>query len=97
MGELYLDQVIDIKDLSVNFLTENGPVAAVRGVSLKVHKGETYTIVGESGCGKSTLAFAIMRYLGRNGRITNGKICFGKHNLVKKIKYFKNGKNNGTN
>lgn len=84
MGDLYLDPVIDIKDLSVSFLSETGPVMAIRGVSLKVHKGETYTIVGESGCGKSTLAFAIMRYLGRNGRITNGKIYFGKHNLLKK-------------
>jgi peptide/nickel transport system ATP-binding protein len=41
-------------------------------VSLQVGRGESYGLVGESGCGKTTAAFAAMRYLPSNGRITAG-------------------------
>jgi len=39
-------------------------------------------LVGESGCGKSTAAFAAMRYLPRNGKITNGSILFEGKDIV---------------
>ena len=43
---------------------------SLRGVSLQIAAGESYGLVGESGCGKSTAAFAVVRYLPRNGRVT---------------------------
>ena len=46
----------------------------LRGVSFQVERGESYGLVGESGCGKSTAAYAVMRYLPRNGRITSGHV-----------------------
>jgi peptide/nickel transport system ATP-binding protein len=46
----------------------------VRDVSLHVARGESFGLVGESGCGKSTIALAIVRYLARNGAVTNGSI-----------------------
>jgi len=46
----------------------------VRDVSFHVAKGESFGLVGESGCGKSTIALAIVRYLARNGRVSNGSI-----------------------
>jgi peptide/nickel transport system ATP-binding protein len=46
----------------------------VRDVSFHVAKGESFGLVGESGCGKSTIALSIVRYLARNGRVTNGEI-----------------------
>jgi peptide/nickel transport system ATP-binding protein len=47
---------------------------AVRDVSFRVGRGESFGLVGESGSGKSTLALAIERYLPRNGRVSAGSI-----------------------
>ena len=46
----------------------------VRDVSFHVARGESFGLVGESGCGKSTIALAIVRYLARNGSVTDGSI-----------------------
>ena len=46
----------------------------LRGVSLRVGKGEAYGLVGESGCGKSTAALAVLRALPRNGAIAAGSV-----------------------
>lgn len=54
----------------------------LRNVSFSVMPGESYGLVGESGCGKSTAAYAAMRYLPRNGKITSGKISFEGRDLV---------------
>ncbi|MFZ9168873.1 MAG: ABC transporter ATP-binding protein, partial [Ilumatobacteraceae bacterium] len=51
-------------------------------VSFSIAPGEAYGLVGESGCGKSTAAFAAMRYLPRNGKITNGSILFEGKDIV---------------
>ena len=54
----------------------------LREVSFSVQPGEAYGLVGESGCGKSTAAYAALRYLPRNGKITGGQIRFEGQNLV---------------
>lgn len=53
--------VIEIKDLSVDFMTVKGIVYAVQGVDLSVKEGEIHGVVGESGCGKSVSTKSIMR------------------------------------
>lgn len=78
------EPVLKIQNLSVHYLTLEAVVKAVRGINLEVYPEETYGMVGESGCGKSTLAFAIVGYLGENGRIANGDIFFSGQNLVEK-------------
>jgi peptide/nickel transport system ATP-binding protein len=68
--------VLDVVDLSIEFRTDRGPVAAVQEASLTVWQGETVAIVGESGSGKSTLTSAINRLLPANGSVTQGSITF---------------------
>ena len=46
--------------------------------------GESYGLVGESGCGKSTTAYAAVRYLPRNARITQGRILVAGDDITKK-------------
>ncbi|MEM0946629.1 MAG: oligopeptide/dipeptide ABC transporter ATP-binding protein [Pseudomonadota bacterium] len=67
--------LLNIKDLSVAFQTNDGEVNAVNGVSLSVSDGDALAIVGESGSGKSQTAFAIMGLLAQNGTAT-GSVSF---------------------
>ncbi len=76
--------ILEIDRLAVAYETRHGDVAAVRDVSLDIHRAETFGIVGESGCGKSTVAFSIVNFLGRNGKITGGRILFQGQDLVKR-------------
>lgn len=68
--------LLDVRDLSVEFITRRGVVNAVRQVDLSVVKGETVGVVGESGSGKSVTSYAVMRILDRAGRIAEGTIQF---------------------
>ena len=55
--------LLEIRDLAINFATENGTVEAVKGISFTVAKGETLAVVGESGSGKSVTGLALTRLL----------------------------------
>jgi len=61
--------VLALRDLTVEFATDRGPLRAVDGISLSVEAGRTLAIVGESGCGKSVTALAIMGLLPPGARL----------------------------
>jgi peptide/nickel transport system ATP-binding protein len=68
--------LLDVRDLTVEFITRRGIVTAVEHVNVTVAKGETVGIVGESGSGKSVTSYAVMRILDRAGKIADGAILF---------------------
>lgn len=55
--------LMEVKDIRVQFHTQEGIVYAVNGVSYNLHEGETLGVVGESGSGKSVHALAVMGLL----------------------------------
>ena len=65
---------LQVEDLSLAYVVRGIPRPVLRGVSFEIRPGESYGLVGESGCGKSTTAYAAVRYLPRNARITGGRI-----------------------
>ena len=68
--------VLDISGLTVAYEHEGVLQTAVRNFDLRIEAGQTYGLVGESGSGKTTVALAIMRYLGKGGRVIDGSIMF---------------------
>ncbi len=74
--------ILEIENLSISFFTRLGEIPAVMDFSCSVMAGESMGLVGESGCGKSTVALAVMRDLGKNGRIVGGTIKFKGRDLT---------------
>jgi peptide/nickel transport system ATP-binding protein len=66
--------LLEIQDLAVDFLADEGVVQAVRGVSFTVDQGQTVALVGESGSGKTVISQAILGILPQIARITRGSI-----------------------
>ncbi len=77
------DPVLDVRNLSTSFFTDDGEVKAVRDVSFNLQSGETLGIVGESGCGKSVTAMSILGLVQRPGRVVGGQIMFKGMDLLK--------------
>jgi peptide/nickel transport system ATP-binding protein len=77
-----LNPILNVRDLTVEYVGLRGKVRAVNNVNLSLDKGSTLGLVGESGCGKSTLGFSILRLVPPPGRISAGQIDLGGVNLL---------------
>jgi oligopeptide/dipeptide ABC transporter ATP-binding protein len=72
-----------VRDLKVEFPTDNGVVKAVDGVSFEAREGETLGIVGESGSGKSVTSLSILGLLPKRARVS-GSVVFRGENLLER-------------
>jgi len=70
--------LLTVKNLSVNFITEENNTAAVKDISFTVEAGEIVAIVGESGSGKSVTSLSLMQLLPMQA-IVNGTLVFSGH------------------
>ncbi len=77
------DPLLEVDDLSVDYLTDTADVRAVNEVSFTVDPGEFLGIVGESGCGKSTLLFAVAQLLSPPGEVAGGRVLFRGSDMVR--------------
>jgi oligopeptide transport system ATP-binding protein len=76
--------LLEVRDLRTEFLTDDGVVHAVNGVSLHLDERETLAIVGESGSGKSVTMLSVMRLVPQPpGRIVSGEVLFEGHDLLR--------------
>ena len=76
------DALLSVEDLSIEFDTTAGRVAALRGVSFVLNPGETLGIVGESGSGKTVACRSIVRLLPPTARITGGRAMFAGSDML---------------
>ncbi|GHS99622.1 dipeptide/oligopeptide/nickel ABC transporter ATP-binding protein [Synergistales bacterium] len=78
------EQMLEVKDLFVEYQTDLETIKAVNGVSFSLAKGETLGLVGETGAGKTTTALALMRLLPeRTGKIKQGDILINGSSVLK--------------
>lgn len=86
-----MNEILNIKNLQVNYLGDGNKVRAVNDFQLSVAQGECLGLVGETGAGKTTVALSIMGLLPeRTGEIEHGEIFFeGKDLLQLKEKEMK--------
>ncbi|SDZ04059.1 peptide/nickel transport system ATP-binding protein [Proteiniborus ethanoligenes] len=77
------NNILEIKNLHVHYITEDETVRAVNGLNLSLQKGESLGLVGETGAGKTTTALSIMQLVPYPpGVITDGEIIFQGKNLI---------------
>jgi len=74
--------LLDIKDLSITYRSDEGDVRAVRGVDLALHAGSIVGLAGESGCGKSTLAYGAVRLLRPPAVISGGSVTYNGRRIA---------------
>jgi len=73
--------LLRLENLSVTYSSADGPVPAVRGVTLDVEAGSTLGVAGESGSGKSTLAATVLRLTPASAKV-EGKVLLDGEDVL---------------
>ncbi len=80
-----MSNILEVKDLTIHYFTENSVVKAVNGVSFAIADGETLGLVGETGAGKTTTALGVLRLVpDPPGKVVSGEILYNGENLMEK-------------
>ncbi len=77
-----MEPLLEIKNLSIDYLLDHGSFQAVKSVNLSIARGEILGLAGESGCGKSTIAFAVARLSKSPAWIVDGQIMLDGRDLL---------------
>ncbi|EPZ48223.1 MULTISPECIES: ABC transporter ATP-binding protein [Alicyclobacillus] len=77
-----LQNVLEVKDLQIEFKVDEQYYKAVQGVNFHIAPGETLGLVGESGCGKSVTSMSVMRLL-KDPTKVSGQIMYQGRDLLK--------------
>ena len=78
------NNILEIRNLSIQYHTDLETVYAVNGISFDLSNGETLGLVGETGAGKTSSALGILRLLPkRTARVTGGEVLFEGRDLLK--------------
>ena len=76
-------KILEIKDLRIDYKTDDALVHAVNGVDLSLDEGECLGLVGETGAGKTTTALGIMKLLpDPQGQVVSGSITFAGADIL---------------
>ena len=74
--------LLEVDDLTMEYVTEAGNVSAVSNVSFSLAHGESLGLVGESGCGKTSVAMSLLRLQADNARFRHGEIRLNGEDLL---------------
>ena len=78
-----MGNLLEIKNLRVQYETSDGIVKALNGIDLSLEEGMTLGLVGETGAGKTTLAKSIMRIIPQPpGKIVSGEILYDGKDIL---------------
>ncbi|NEW09386.1 ABC transporter ATP-binding protein [Paenibacillus sp. SYP-B3998] len=78
-----MENILEIKNLHVHYVTEDNVIKAVNGVNLEIKKGDSLGLVGETGAGKTTTALSIIQLIpDPPGMIVDGEILYKGKNLI---------------
>ncbi|MEG1797317.1 MAG: ABC transporter ATP-binding protein, partial [Clostridium sp.] len=77
------DNLIEVRNLTIEFPLRNGTLRAVNNVNFDIPKGKITALVGESGSGKSTMAMALLKVVSSPGLIKNGSVFFKGNDVLK--------------
>jgi peptide/nickel transport system ATP-binding protein/oligopeptide transport system ATP-binding protein len=79
-----IENLLEVRNLSVSFHTDDGIFKAVDNVSFHVKSGEIVGLVGESGCGKSVTSLSILKLIpSPPGKIESGQVYFNGQDVLK--------------
>ena len=71
--------LLQIKNVSIDFVTESGTTSAVKNISFEINRGETVAIVGESGSGKTVTSLSVLQLLpSPPAKYMSGEILFSE-------------------
>jgi len=80
-----MNNILDVQDLTIHYITEDSTVRAVNGISFSIRDGETLGLVGETGAGKTTTALGVLRLVQEPpGKIVSGKIIYDGEDILEK-------------